>query len=65
MVKSIRRDESGNQWISISEAARRLSTTTTVLKKTISEEGFEISNFRNGKTVYILWADFTKLVKRM
>lgn len=65
MVKSIRRDELGNQWISIAEAAKRLRTTTTVLKKVIGEEGFEISNFRNGKTDYILWADFTKLVKRM
>lgn len=56
-------DREGQAWISLPEAARRLKTTTTVLKKNIVDKKIEFTNFRNGRTLFIMWKDFEDLAR--
>lgn len=63
MPKCIKIDSDGRKWISISEVARRLGTTTTVVKKLVGEQDVEFMNFSNGKTIYIPWANFVQMTK--
>lgn len=63
MTDNIKRDQDGVQWISIAESARRLGTTTSVLKRIIGEHRIDFTNFGNKTMMFIQWHDFEKLVK--
>ena len=62
MTNFTKTDQDGIQWITIAEAARRLSTTSSVFKRIITERGIEFTNFGNSRRIYIQWHDFEKLV---